>query len=66
MNYLKQFRVAPGSKVDLSKVDAGFKGTHESHEHALPEIEAYTRCSSACRGATPRARTAPSTMCWEP
>jgi multidrug resistance efflux pump len=36
-------RVQPGSKVDLGKVDAGFKDKHESHEHALPEIEAYSR-----------------------
>ena len=41
MNYSKKFRVKPGSKVDLSKVDAGFKGKHESHRKALPEIEAY-------------------------
>jgi len=41
MNYSNKFRVKPGSKVDLSKIDAGFKDKHESHEHALPEIEAY-------------------------
>ena len=43
MSYTKQFIVKPGSKVDLSKVDAGFKDKHESHEHALPEIEATTQ-----------------------
>jgi PPK2 family polyphosphate:nucleotide phosphotransferase len=43
MNYIKRFRVQPGSKVDLAKVDAGFKDKHESHEHALPEIEAYNQ-----------------------
>ncbi len=43
MNYFNKFRVKPGSKVDLSKVDAGYKDRHESHEHALPEIEAYNR-----------------------
>ena len=43
MNYLKKFCVDPGSKVDLSKIDAGFKDQHESHEHALPEIESYTQ-----------------------
>ncbi|MEA3276420.1 MAG: polyphosphate kinase 2 family protein [Pseudomonadota bacterium] len=41
MNYRKRFRVQPGSKVDLGKVDAGFKDRHESHEQALPEIDAY-------------------------
>lgn len=43
MNYIERFRVKPGSKVDLSQVDAGFKDKHESHEHALPEIEAYSQ-----------------------
>jgi hypothetical protein len=40
MNYIKRFRVETGSKVDLGKVDAGFKDQHESREQALPEIEA--------------------------
>ena len=43
MNYIKRFRVEPGSKVDLGKVDASFKDQHESHEHALPEIEAHSQ-----------------------
>jgi len=43
MNYLKQFGVKPGSKVDLAKIDASFTDKHESHEHALPEIETYTQ-----------------------
>ena len=43
MNYTKQFRVVPGSKVDLAEINAGFKDKHESHEHALPQIEAYSR-----------------------
>jgi PPK2 family polyphosphate:nucleotide phosphotransferase len=43
MNYFNRFRVKPGSKVDLGKVDASFKDKHESHEHALPEIEAYAQ-----------------------
>jgi PPK2 family polyphosphate:nucleotide phosphotransferase len=41
MNYLNRFRVEPGSKVNLGKIDAGFRDQHESHEHALPEIETY-------------------------
>ena len=41
MNYSNTFRVKPGSKVNLNKVDASFKDKHESHEQALPEIEAY-------------------------
>jgi len=43
MNYVKQFGVKPGSKVNLAKVDASFTDKHESHEHALPEIETYTQ-----------------------
>ena len=43
MNYIKKFRVEQDSKVDLAKVDAGFKDKHESHEQALPEIEAYSQ-----------------------
>jgi PPK2 family polyphosphate:nucleotide phosphotransferase len=43
ISYIKRFRVKPGSKVDLGKIDAGFKDKHESHEHALPEIEAYSQ-----------------------
>jgi hypothetical protein len=41
MRYSKRFCVAPGSKVDLSKVDAGFKGRHETHQDALAEIEPH-------------------------
>jgi PPK2 family polyphosphate:nucleotide phosphotransferase len=43
MNYIKRFCVKPGSKVDLGKVDASFKDKHESHEQALPQIEAYNQ-----------------------
>ena len=41
MNYSDKFRVKPGSKVNLDKIDAGFKDGHESHEHALSEIQYY-------------------------
>jgi PPK2 family polyphosphate:nucleotide phosphotransferase len=43
MNYNKKFSVQPGSKVNLSRVDASFRDQHESHEHALPEIEKYSQ-----------------------
>jgi PPK2 family polyphosphate:nucleotide phosphotransferase len=43
MKYYKRFRVEPGNKVDLGKIDAGFTDKHESHKHALPEIEAYSQ-----------------------
>lgn len=42
MHYIKKFQVVPGSKVDLGRIDAGFKDIHENHKQALPEIEAYT------------------------
>ena len=41
MSYLKKFAVKPGSKVDLRKIDASYKDQHESHKHAMPEIESY-------------------------
>jgi PPK2 family polyphosphate:nucleotide phosphotransferase len=41
MNNLERFRVEPGSKVELDKIDAGFKDKHESHERAVPEINRY-------------------------
>ena len=43
MDYFKKFRVKPGEKIDLSKVDAAFKGEHESHKAAIPHIEAYNQ-----------------------
>ena len=41
MDYYDKFRVKADTKVDLGKIDAGFRDRHESHEHALPEIETY-------------------------
>jgi PPK2 family polyphosphate:nucleotide phosphotransferase len=43
MTYSKLFRVEPGRTVDLGKVDASFKDEHESHRHAIPEIDAYVQ-----------------------
>jgi len=43
MKYYRKFCVKPGSNVDLGKIDAGFRDKYESHEHALPEIEACSR-----------------------
>jgi PPK2 family polyphosphate:nucleotide phosphotransferase len=39
-DYAKKLLVRPGSKVRLKDVDPGYHGKHESHEHALPEIQA--------------------------
>lgn len=41
MDYRERFRVEPGSKVKLGKIDAGFTDAHESRKQAMPEIEAY-------------------------
>jgi PPK2 family polyphosphate:nucleotide phosphotransferase len=38
MDYCKKFVVEPGKKVRLGKIDPAYKGEHESHEHAKPEI----------------------------
>lgn len=43
MDYIKKFRVQPGSCVDLEKIDASFKDKHESHQRALSEIESYAQ-----------------------
>lgn len=42
MDYYERLRVEPGAEVDLEEVDPSFTDRHESHEHALPEIEAYS------------------------
>ena len=41
MKYVKQFRVAPDTKVKLKDIDPGFKGRHESHNEAAEKIEKY-------------------------
>ena len=41
MDYYSRFKVPPGTKVRLDGIDAGYKGKHESHVTAQPEIEAH-------------------------
>jgi PPK2 family polyphosphate:nucleotide phosphotransferase len=41
MNYRKKFVVEPGSKPHLAKIDASYTGKHETHEKALPKIQAH-------------------------
>jgi PPK2 family polyphosphate:nucleotide phosphotransferase len=38
MDYRRKFVVEAGAKVRLDKVDPAYKGKHESHAQALPEI----------------------------
>ena len=41
MDYRKKFAVEVGERPRLSKIDASYTGKHESHEKALPEIQAH-------------------------
>jgi PPK2 family polyphosphate:nucleotide phosphotransferase len=41
MHYAEMFRVRPGRKLRLKKIDAGFKGHHEAEAAAAVEIEHY-------------------------
>jgi PPK2 family polyphosphate:nucleotide phosphotransferase len=41
MDYRKKFIVEPGAKVRLSKIDASNCGKHETHEKALPQLQAH-------------------------
>ncbi|WOJ89230.1 polyphosphate kinase 2 family protein [Methylocapsa polymorpha] len=43
MDYRKEFIVAPGQKLRLADVDPAYKGPHESHETAAPELERYSQ-----------------------
>jgi len=43
MNYSDRFKVKPGSKIRLDKINAVFKDKHEDHKAALDEIEKYTQ-----------------------
>ncbi|MCP4625772.1 MAG: hypothetical protein GY850_19985 [bacterium] len=43
MKYSEMFRVKPGSKIRLGKIDAGFKDKHEKRTSALAELDKYTK-----------------------
>jgi len=43
MNYEKEFRVEPGSKVTLDDIDAEYRGEHKNKGSAIPELEAYVK-----------------------
>jgi len=40
MRYREEFVVKPGTKLHLDRIDPAYKGRHESHEKAAPEIAA--------------------------
>jgi PPK2 family polyphosphate:nucleotide phosphotransferase len=41
MDYRKKFLVKPGERVKLRKIDADYKGEHDSKKHALQQIEKH-------------------------
>jgi PPK2 family polyphosphate:nucleotide phosphotransferase len=41
MNFTRRFRVDPGSKVDLGKIDAGFHGKHANDAEAAAELQGH-------------------------
>jgi PPK2 family polyphosphate:nucleotide phosphotransferase len=41
MDYRKEFRVEPGAKIRLSKIDASYAGKDETHEQSLPKIQTH-------------------------
>lgn len=43
MDYQKHFRVKPGSRVKLSRMNPAFTGDHKHHKQAADEIEHYRR-----------------------
>lgn len=43
MKYSEKFRVNPGSRVRLDRIDAAFKDKHEDQASALVELEKYTQ-----------------------
>lgn len=43
MNYANQFRIKPGSKVNLGKLDAGFHGDYDSEESTIAEQNKYSQ-----------------------
>src|SRR5262249_41293580 len=43
MDYREKFRVEPGAKVRLAKIDASYTGKNERHEKAQPESEKHSQ-----------------------
>jgi PPK2 family polyphosphate:nucleotide phosphotransferase len=41
VDYRKKFLVRPGERIKLRKIDAGYKGEHNSKKDALPKIEKH-------------------------
>jgi PPK2 family polyphosphate:nucleotide phosphotransferase len=43
MSYANEFRIKPGSKVNLAKIEAGYHGDYENEEAAQAELEKYSQ-----------------------
>ena len=43
MSYANEFRIKPGSKVNLPKIDAAYHGSYENEEAAQEELKKYSQ-----------------------
>jgi PPK2 family polyphosphate:nucleotide phosphotransferase len=43
MSYTNEFRIKPGSKVNLAKIDAGYHGEYANQESTLDELNKYSQ-----------------------
>jgi PPK2 family polyphosphate:nucleotide phosphotransferase len=43
MSFVNDFRIKPGSKVELTKIDANYKGGYEDEEVTTPELLKYSQ-----------------------
>jgi PPK2 family polyphosphate:nucleotide phosphotransferase len=43
MRYTNEFRIKPGSKVNLGKIDAGYHGEYENEEATISELNKYSQ-----------------------
>jgi len=43
MGYVNQFRIKPGSKISLGKIDADYHGAYDDEESSIPELKKYSK-----------------------
>jgi PPK2 family polyphosphate:nucleotide phosphotransferase len=43
MSYANEFRIKPGSKVNLGKIDAGYHGGYDNEEATIDELNLYSQ-----------------------
>ena len=44
MSYAKEFRVKPGSKINLTKIDSDYHGGYDDEASALAELDKHCQC----------------------